>query len=169
MTEDNPIRIELEGDRVVSLRFFNPESQRSLKRIDEILLLPKKEISSSSDIKNREQSTFFDYLPENMNIIVHKMIDFKNNVKEFEQETERFFLNKKSEQKDILPPEKYYLNWDQIKDYINQSQQLLSLESWLKEENDKNNNLIKSSEVFTIETKPAEQYYGCLLYTSRCV
>jgi transcription-repair coupling factor (superfamily II helicase) len=32
-----PVRIEIEGDIVVSIRVFNPDSQKSLKRIDEIV------------------------------------------------------------------------------------------------------------------------------------
>ena len=41
---DDPIRIELFGDEVDSIRFFNVESQRSIKNIDQISITPVNEI-----------------------------------------------------------------------------------------------------------------------------
>ncbi len=38
-----PARIELFGDRIESIRYFNPESQRSSGTVEEILILPSKE------------------------------------------------------------------------------------------------------------------------------
>ena len=40
---DNPIRIELFGDHVDSLRFFSAENQRTLKRISDAVVLPARE------------------------------------------------------------------------------------------------------------------------------
>ncbi|MEE8415758.1 MAG: transcription-repair coupling factor [Desulfobacterales bacterium] len=39
----NPLRIELSGDTVDSLRFFSPATQRSQKRISEAIILPARE------------------------------------------------------------------------------------------------------------------------------
>ncbi|MCW5890676.1 MAG: transcription-repair coupling factor [bacterium] len=39
-----PVRIEFLGDEVESLRLFDPTSQRSLDRVDEVLLLPVQEL-----------------------------------------------------------------------------------------------------------------------------
>lgn len=41
---DNPVRIELFGDEVDSIRFFDIETQRSIEKIDEITLPPVNEI-----------------------------------------------------------------------------------------------------------------------------
>src|SRR6056297_1940701 len=41
---DNPVRIELFGDEVDSIRFFNVESQRSVENIDQISITPVNEI-----------------------------------------------------------------------------------------------------------------------------
>jgi len=41
---DNPVRIELFGDEVDSIRFFNVESQRSVENIDDITITPVNEI-----------------------------------------------------------------------------------------------------------------------------
>jgi transcription-repair coupling factor (superfamily II helicase) len=40
---DNPVRIELYGDLVDSLRFFSPASQRTVKRISEAVITPCRE------------------------------------------------------------------------------------------------------------------------------
>ncbi len=38
--EDNPIRIELWGDEVVDIRYFNNETQKSIEKIKEVKILP---------------------------------------------------------------------------------------------------------------------------------
>ncbi len=43
-TEENPVRIELWGDEVDSIRFFDPESQRSIANVDEIYIFPAREL-----------------------------------------------------------------------------------------------------------------------------
>lgn len=40
----NPVRIELLGDEIESIRFFEPETQRSTSEIDRVLLLPAREM-----------------------------------------------------------------------------------------------------------------------------
>ena len=41
---DNPVRIELVGDQIESLREFDPFSQRSVKKIDSVRILPAREV-----------------------------------------------------------------------------------------------------------------------------
>lgn len=54
MGEENPFRIEFFGDEIVSIRSFDPETQRSLNDIEKILLLPLRELMRSS--KNHESA-----------------------------------------------------------------------------------------------------------------
>jgi transcription-repair coupling factor (superfamily II helicase) len=44
MGADAPLRIELLDDEIDSIRHFDPESQRSLDRIDSVQLLPGREV-----------------------------------------------------------------------------------------------------------------------------
>ncbi len=44
LTYDDPVRIELFGDEVDSIRFFNVETQRSVENIDDITITPVNEI-----------------------------------------------------------------------------------------------------------------------------
>lgn len=58
-SEEYPYRIELDGDRVESIRFFNPETQLSLREEREIHIMPK---IVSHQIKETRIS-LFDFLP----------------------------------------------------------------------------------------------------------
>ena len=44
LTEELPVRIELWGDEVDSIRSFDPESQRSVEQLEEVVLYPATEI-----------------------------------------------------------------------------------------------------------------------------
>ena len=41
---DNPVRVELLGDEIESIREFDPISQRSVKKIDSVVILPAREV-----------------------------------------------------------------------------------------------------------------------------
>lgn len=47
-TEENPVRIELWGDEVDSIRFFDAESQRSITNAEEIYIFPAQELVISA-------------------------------------------------------------------------------------------------------------------------
>ena len=49
LTEENPIRIELWGDEVDSIRSFDAESQRSIENLEEVLLYPACEVVLTED------------------------------------------------------------------------------------------------------------------------
>ncbi len=53
-----PYRIDLFGDEVESIRFFDPENQRSLGQVDEIRLLPAREFPLSEDGIRRFRQAF---------------------------------------------------------------------------------------------------------------
>src|SRR6202000_672645 len=50
-----PVRIELFGDEVESLRYFDPDSQRPLRDLDRVVLPPVRETiaTGSSDVRAR--------------------------------------------------------------------------------------------------------------------
>ena len=47
-TEPAPLRLELEGDRIESIRVFDPDTQRSGERREEVVILPAREVSLSA-------------------------------------------------------------------------------------------------------------------------
>ncbi|MDO4307701.1 MAG: transcription-repair coupling factor [Eubacteriales bacterium] len=59
LTEENPLRIELWGDEIDSIRSFDAQSQRSLENLEEITIYPA--IEQTGD---RDMVTFLDYFPK---------------------------------------------------------------------------------------------------------
>ena len=51
MTEENPVRIELWGDDIDSIRIFDVSTQRSLKELDEVTIFPASETVLTTDEK----------------------------------------------------------------------------------------------------------------------
>ena len=49
LTEENPVRIELWGDEIDSVRSFDAESQRSLERLSQVRLYPARELVLSKE------------------------------------------------------------------------------------------------------------------------
>ena len=64
LTEENPWRIELWGDEIDSIRSFDPESQRSLENLEELMIYPAVE-----HIGDKDMVSFLDYFPEKRTII----------------------------------------------------------------------------------------------------
>lgn len=58
-SNEQPYRIELDGDRIESIRVFDPIDQLSLKKIDRFFIIP----NVQKDIDNTQRQSFFDYLP----------------------------------------------------------------------------------------------------------
>ena len=53
LTEDNPVRVELWGDEIESIRSFDVESQRSIETLNQVQIFPAKEIILSTERKER--------------------------------------------------------------------------------------------------------------------
>ena len=50
LTLDNPVRIELWGDEIDSIRSFDPESQRSIENLEEVTIYPAAEMILDEDV-----------------------------------------------------------------------------------------------------------------------
>ena len=61
-----PVRIEFNGDEIESLREFDPETQKSIRPIYQVKILPIKEFPDPSGAKD----CLFDYLPANSLLIM---------------------------------------------------------------------------------------------------
>ncbi len=57
LTEDNPVRIELWGDEVESIRSFDAESQRSIESLTQVQIFPAMEMILSAERKERGMGT----------------------------------------------------------------------------------------------------------------
>ena len=61
LTEENPIRIEMWGDEIDTIRTFDTESQKSIENIDEITIYPACEL-----VLSEEEKEFFMTTKENL-------------------------------------------------------------------------------------------------------
>ena len=61
-SEEYPIRIEFEGDRIDSIRFFNPETQLSVREVDHVYIMTPIEQKESD---GGDRVPLFSVLPEN--------------------------------------------------------------------------------------------------------
>ncbi|MDR1017158.1 MAG: transcription-repair coupling factor [Lachnospiraceae bacterium] len=66
IANDNPIRIELFGDEIDSIREFQVETQRTTERLEEVYITPATEFASETNIS---RVTFFDYFNKDDTII----------------------------------------------------------------------------------------------------
>lgn len=161
-TEENPVRIELNGDRIESIRFFDIESQRSISRVNKITLLPQKELGDKNLNKIKNIGSFFDYLPSDTNIIIQQLSKFKSIVEEYEKESQKIYLEKQqnNNKQNILPPDYYYLNWPQVNKELYQKKKIIVLESENLYKNSIAGNIEKRE--YKVSSSAAKNYYGQL-------
>jgi len=78
-TSSDPVRIELFGDQVESIRTFNVISQRSIENIEEIELLPNLEIKDNI-------SSLFEYFPDETILLIEEKVVFEEKAKSYENQ-----------------------------------------------------------------------------------
>ena len=66
LTEEMPVRIELWGDEIDSIRTFDVESQRSVENLEQITIYPASENSGESS----SPVSFLDYFPKDKSILL---------------------------------------------------------------------------------------------------
>ncbi len=92
-----PLRIEFSGEKIISLRLFDLNSQRALKRINSCEILPKDE----SKFREDKSIPFLDYLPE-------KSILFLNEPRRTREEAKKYLGNI------ALKDKNFYLSWEEL-------------------------------------------------------
>lgn len=65
LTEELPVRIELWGDEVDSIRTFDPETQRSIEKLDEVEVFPATEFPEEEE----KRVSFLDYFEKENTIL----------------------------------------------------------------------------------------------------
>jgi transcription-repair coupling factor (superfamily II helicase) len=63
---NEPVRLELWGDEIDTIRFFDPETQLSVKQVEEITIIPDVE----HKLKSEKREPFFDFLSQNTQVWV---------------------------------------------------------------------------------------------------
>ncbi len=74
--EDYPVRVEFLGDTIESIRQFDPESQRSVKSLTNVLVMPTRTVFEDGEVSERRdssifnrESSVFDYIDDRSTLI----------------------------------------------------------------------------------------------------
>ena len=119
-SEEYPIRIEFEGDRIDSIRFFNPETQLSVREVDHIYIMTPIEQKASD---NGDRVPFFSVLPENAVIWQMHAANIASTIhtayqdivdNEYFAENEIPIINKKTYLKEVANFQRVYVNTQEV-------------------------------------------------------
>jgi transcription-repair coupling factor (superfamily II helicase) len=111
---EEPLRLEFDGDRLESIRRFEPETQRSITqgRMENAILLPARDISKDSS--HPPLTTLFDYLKENGVVFVEEGDEVEKEGKAFSslvnEHYERALLKKGA----VPPPDSTFLSFEEV-------------------------------------------------------
>jgi transcription-repair coupling factor (superfamily II helicase) len=150
-SEAHPARLEFFGNELDTLSEFDPASQRTIRKLEELTITPAREILPGRasgilgegvevdefylPLVHRVPATILDYLPKNALILV----DYLENIKTFGEEIEEQALKLRKENIDegILPEDfpLPYVSWSELVDTI-QSSRWLDLSHAIEEKRD---------------------------------
>jgi transcription-repair coupling factor (superfamily II helicase) len=129
-TELNPVRLDFFGDEIESIRQFDPASQRTIEKLENILITPAREFLQPEGDTSENLSEFhipllhsqpaslLDYLPQNSLVLMDDISLVETMANEVEEQAVRF--RKESIEEGTLAPEfpVPYLPWSELNDDI---------------------------------------------------
>src|SRR3972149_5821924 len=121
----SPVRIEFFGDKIESIRAFDSATQRSLKEMKEVVILPASEDGYSSELKSQPEhhnqqitATFFDYLPEDCIVFIDNHDEVEAAASEFEEEIIERKIRLEQKGDSSIRPEEVYMPLGEFKSAI---------------------------------------------------
>jgi transcription-repair coupling factor (superfamily II helicase) len=79
-SEPNPVRLEFDGDFIESIRYFDPESQRSIQMVETVTLAG----SAGENFSGNNLTSIFEYL--NNPLVIASSFELKKNLQDFSEE-----------------------------------------------------------------------------------
>jgi len=127
---ESPARIEFVGNRIESLRLFDPKTQRSLKLVTSVTIGPAKESR-----QHLNGDTILDYLPGKALLITDDLDELEAVIDKLDSEAEEFRQTKveRGERAPDLP----ILSWSQFEARVERIEPCIALRSWNIEDSDK--------------------------------
>jgi len=114
ITSENPLRLELFGDQIESIRYFNLNTQRSILKLTDYTLLPSRELTANG-LSNYNYSTLFDYLPEDLIVIQSQPELIQEKAEEFQEEIENIYQKIERNKKELIfSPSSYFIAYSEI-------------------------------------------------------
>jgi transcription-repair coupling factor (superfamily II helicase) len=111
---EEPLRLEFDGDRLDSIRRFDPETQRSIDDgvMKQAILLPARDVSK--DRSDHPLATLFDYLEEDGVVFVEEGESVEREAKAFSQLIDEHYKKARMRRDSVLPPESTFLSFEDV-------------------------------------------------------
>ena len=114
VTSENPLRLELFGDQIESIRYFNLSTQRSIIKLDDYTLLPSRELITDGS-SNYNYCTVFDYLPEDLIVLQNEAELIKEKEEEFQEEAADIYQKMEQDKRELIfSPSSYFITNSEI-------------------------------------------------------
>jgi len=133
VTSENPLRLELFGDQIESIRYFNLNTQRSILKLTDYTLLPSRELMADGS-SNYNYSTILDYLPEDLIVLQNEPELIQEKAEEFQEEVEEIYQKIEKDKRELIfSPASYFITYSEICDEL-KTKKIINF-TYLPEEN----------------------------------
>jgi transcription-repair coupling factor (superfamily II helicase) len=124
-----PVRIEFFGNRIETLRCFDPENQRSTGPVSSVIVTPVRELVSKHDDPAVVDGTIFDYLGGDALLVLDDPQGIELTVNRLNEEIQE--LKDAKIEKGELPKElpSPYLTWEELESRVREKRRLV-LRTW---------------------------------------
>jgi transcription-repair coupling factor (superfamily II helicase) len=111
---EEPLRLEFDGDRLVSLRRFESENQRSFagSEVEDAILLPARDLSKN--LFDQPLGSLFDYLKGEGILFVDEIEDIEKEVGSFSRSMDEHYEKALAKKRPVLPPRHLYLKGEEL-------------------------------------------------------
>jgi len=165
VTSENPLRLELFGDQIESIRYFNLSTQRSILKLTDYTLLPSRELIADGS-SNYNYSTIFNYLSEDLIVLQNDPESIKEKEEEFQEEVESIYQKIEQDKRELIfSPSSYFITNSEICNKL-KSKKIINF-TYLPEENKESISRNQEGEKedireFTLEGQEISSYFGNL-------
>jgi transcription-repair coupling factor (superfamily II helicase) len=125
--ENLPVRLDFFGDEIETIRTFDPASQRTVEKLETILVTPAREYIASGDsdtelsefhipLLHQQSASLLEYLPKKTVVLIDDLSIVENMAAEIEEQALRF--RKESIEEEILAEDfpLPYIPWSELHD-----------------------------------------------------
>ena len=129
--DTDPIRIEFAGDRVESLRRFNPSTQRSITTLDRVSIQPLSdqfEVVPDDPSSVNRTATFRDYVQyTGGNVVVSEPLETANELSHLSEQLQRSYTDALERDEVVLEPSALQISVDEATKWLDQATTFESL------------------------------------------
>ncbi len=113
--EDNPVRLEFFGDTIESLRSFDPQTQRSVRQIDSVIIMPAKEPPHLVILAGcLDTGSLFEFISYDNIVVFDEPVVIKTHITEYWSQIWDTYKDVLLQGRRVFEPEKLYMPWEEI-------------------------------------------------------